>query len=44
MPKIASTQIAVIGIDIGKTSFHVVATMAVDRSSAGRPLRVAASP
>ena len=24
MPKTASTQIAVIGIDIGKTSFHVV--------------------
>jgi hypothetical protein len=24
MPKTASTQIAVIGIDIGKNSFHVV--------------------
>jgi hypothetical protein len=41
MSQTANTAIAVIGIDIGKNSFHVVATMRAAPSCCGKSGRVA---
>ena len=43
MSQKSSCAIAVIGIDIGKNSFHVVDTISVVRSCFGRNGRVASS-